>query len=60
MLIGLIDMESTFNDGPLSMIILLGFRWHLVHWGIMIHTWYGIAPLLFDFLLVVGPSISYL
>ena len=58
MLIGLNDMESTFDDGPLSTIILLGIRWHLVHWGIMIHTWSGIARLLFDFLLVLGPSMS--
>ena len=42
MLIGLIDMENTFDDGPLSVIILL-----------------GIALLLFDFLLVVGLSMSY-
>ena len=33
MLIGLNDMESTFDDGPLGTIILLGIRWHLVHWG---------------------------
>ena len=30
MLIGLNDMESTFDDGPLGAIILLGIKWNLV------------------------------
>ncbi|KAJ9698045.1 hypothetical protein PVL29_007246 [Vitis rotundifolia] len=31
----------------------------ILHWGIMIHTWCGMAPLLFGFLLGLGPSTSY-
>ena len=59
MLIGLNDMESTFDDRPLGKIILLRIGCHLVHWGIIIHAWSGIARLLFDFLLILGPSMSY-
>ena len=31
MLIGLNDTESTFDDGPIGAIILLGIIRHLVH-----------------------------